>query len=41
MGVHCEGLRVDVVMRSQEKMQISDLEKVEVGSVLLKRTLLT
>ena len=40
MGVCCEGLQVDAVVQSQEEMQISDLAKVEVGSVLLKRTLL-
>ena len=41
VGVRCEGLQVDAVVQSQEEMQISDLEQVEVGTVLLKRTLLT
>ena len=41
VGVCCEGLQVDAVVQSQEEMQISDLEQVEVGTVLLKRTLLT
>ena len=39
--MHCEGLQVDVFTRSQVEMQISDLEKVGIGSVLLKRRLLT
>ena len=37
-GVRCEGLRVDEVMRSQEEMQISDLDQVEVGTVLSNNT---
>ena len=41
VGVRCEGVRVDEVRRSQEEMQISNLVQVEVGTVLLKRTLLT
>ena len=37
-GVRCEGLWVDEVMRSQEEMQISDLDQVEVGTVLSNNT---
>ena len=38
VGLRCEGVRVDEVMRSQEEMQISYPDQVEVGTVLLKRT---
>ena len=41
VGVRCEGLRVDEVMRPQEEMQVSPLDQVEVVTVQLKRTLFT
>lgn len=37
-GVHCESLQVDAVVQSQEEMQISDLEQVEVRTVIKKNT---